>query len=42
MRFGLTNAPSTPIRLIYNVLEKYMKKYVVYMDEYYNLFEDFT
>ena len=34
MPFRLTNARSTPMRLIYNVLRKYLKKYiVVYIDD---------
>ena len=34
MTFGLTNDPSTPMRLIYNVFEKYMRKHVVvYIDD---------
>ena len=32
--FGLTNAPSTPMCLIYNVLRKYLRKHVVvFMDD---------
>ena len=34
MHFRLTNVPSTPMRLIYNVLRKYMRKHVVvYIDD---------
>ena len=34
MPFGLTNALSTLMRLIYNVLRKYLKKHViVYIDD---------
>ena len=33
MPFKLTNAPSTPMRLIYNVLRKYLRKHVVYIDD---------
>ena len=34
MPFRLTNAPSKPMRLIYNVLRKYMRKHVVvYIDD---------
>ena len=29
----LTDAPSTPMRLIYNVLRKYLRKHVVYIDD---------
>ena len=33
MPFRLTDAPSTPMRLIYNVLRKYLRKHVVYIDD---------
>ena len=34
MPFGLTNDPSTFMRLIYNVLREYLEKYViVYIDD---------